>query len=669
MDLPVKDQALKCCKVLDIAGIIWESVEVNANMSELLEKINSPEDLKKLSLSELKELAAELRELVVDVVSAHEGHLAPNLGAVELTLALHYVFDSPRDKLIWDVGHQAYIHKIITGRRDRFHTIRKLGGLSGFLSREESPHDIFGAGHASTSLAAALGIATARDLKGEDFNVIAIIGDGALTGGMALEAFNQIGYFGRRMIIILNDNKMSIAENVGALSKYLLRLKTSPVYNRLRDDLWELMGKLPGDYLPKRARLALHKIKSSLENLVVPTLLFEEMGYRYIGPVDGHNLELLIDTLKSTRDMKGPVLIHAITVKGKGYAPAEKNPEYFHGLGGFDKTSGKPLKKSDIPKYSEVFGKTLVELAERDEKIIGITAAMPLGTGLHHMRSRFPERFFDMGIAEQSAVTFAAGLTIEGYKPFVAIYSTFLQRAFDQIIHDVALQKLPVRFAIDRAGLVGEDGPTHHGAFDLSYLSLIPNMVVMAPKDEDELRDMILTALLYDKGPIAFRYPRGRGVGVNLKEEPQPIEIGKWELLKEGKDLAVLAVGTMVHPSLKAAERVERETGAKIAVINARFVKPLDEDMLTELCESGISRFITIEENALEGGFGTRVLAFLNTHNLLKETKVLNLGLPDRFVTHGKREELLDIVGLSEEKLAEKIKGFLSSPKVTIHAL
>ncbi len=638
-------------------------------MPGLLEKVNSPEDLKKLTIGELKVLAGEIRELIIDVVSSHDGHLAPNLGVVELTLALHYVFDSPKDKLIWDVGHQAYIHKIITGRRNRFRTIRKFGGLSGFPVRSESPHDAFGAGHASTSLAAALGMAAARDLKGEDFHIVAIIGDGALTGGMALEAFNQIGYLGKRVIIILNDNKMSIAENVGALAKYLLQLKTSRVYNRLKDDVWDLLGKLPGSYLPKKARIAVKKIKESLENLIIPTLLFEEMGYRYIGPVDGHNLELLIETLKRTKEMKGPVLVHVITVKGKGYRPAEENPEYFHGLGGFDKESGKPIKKSDIPKYSEVFGKTLVELAEKDDKIVGITAAMPLGTGLHHLKMRFPDRFFDLGIAEQSAVTFAAGLAVEGYKPFVAIYSTFLQRAFDQIIHDVALQKLPVRFAIDRAGLVGEDGPTHHGAFDLSYLTMIPHMVVMAPKDEDELRDMILTALLYEDGPIAFRYPRGRGYGVKMKDEPVPLEIGKAELLKEGQDLAIFAIGTMVYPCLKVAKELEEEMGASIAVVNARFAKPLDEHIILELYEKGIRKFITVEENVLEGGFGTRVLSFLNSKRLHRDVELLRLGLPDRFITHGSRENLLDFVGLSPSKIKEKIKAFLSSPKVTLHAM
>lgn len=626
-------------------------------MERIIDRIKGSEDVKKLNFDELNLLAAEIREFMLDILSKVGGHVAPNLGSVELTLALHYVFDSPRDKLIWDVGHQAYPHKIVTGRKDNFHTIRQYGGISGFLRREESPHDIFGAGHASTSLSAALGIAVARDLKGENFKVVAIIGDGALTGGMAFEALNNIGAQKRDLIVVLNDNEMSIAENIGAFSNYLVKLKTSRIYNRMKEDVWELLGKLPSSTLSYRTRDLIKRVKAALENLAVPTLMFEELGYRYVGPIHGHNIKQLINTFERVKRLKGPVLVHVLTKKGKGYKPAEERLELFHGLGPFHRITGEPIKKPGPTKWSKIYGKTIVELAEKDEKIVAITAAMTLGTGLDLMRERFPERHFDVGIAEQHAVTFAGGLAVEGYKPFATIYSTFLQRAYDQIIHDIALQKLPVRFAIDRAGLVGEDGPTHHGAFDISYLRIVPNMVVMAPKDENEFRDMIYTASIYDKGPIAFRYPRDRVYGLELKDTFDAIPIGSWEILKEGKDIAILAVGTMVYPSLEAAKELVEELGASIKVVNARFVKPMNTAVLFDIVDSGIKKIVTVEENSLIGGFGDAVIEFLT--EIKHHIDVLRLGLPDQFIEHGARKILLQKVGLDKNGIKERTKNFL----------
>ena len=626
-------------------------------MERIIDRIKGSEDIKKLNFDELNLLAAEIREFMLDILSKVGGHVAPNLGSVELTLALHYVFDSPRDKLIWDVGHQAYPHKIVTGRKDNFHTIRQYGGISGFLRREESPHDIFGAGHASTSLSAALGIAVARDLKGENFKVVAIIGDGALTGGMAFEALNNIGAQKRDLIVVLNDNEMSIAENIGAFSNYLVKLKTSRIYNRMKEDVWELLGKLPSSTLSYRTRDLIKRVKAALENLAVPTLMFEELGYRYVGPIHGHNIKQLINTFERVKRLKGPVLVHVLTKKGKGYKPAEERLELFHGLGPFHRITGEPIKKPGPTKWSKIYGKTIVELAEKDEKIVAITAAMTLGTGLDLMRERFPERHFDVGIAEQHAVTFAGGLAVEGYKPFATIYSTFLQRAYDQIIHDIALQKLPVRFAIDRAGLVGEDGPTHHGAFDISYLRIVPNMVVMAPKDENEFRDMIYTASIYDKGPIAFRYPRDRVYGLELKDTFDAIPIGSWEILKEGKDIAILAVGTMVYPSLEAAKELVEELGASIKVVNARIVKPMNTAVLFDIVDSGIKKIVTVEENSLIGGFGDAVIEFLT--EIKHHIDVLRLGLPDQFIEHGARKILLQKVGLDKNGIKERTKNFL----------
>jgi 1-deoxy-D-xylulose-5-phosphate synthase len=623
-----------------------------------LSRIQSPDDLKSLSVPQLSEVAREIRDLIIDVVSRTGGHLAPSLGVVELTLALHYVFDSPKDRIIWDVGHQCYAHKILTGRRDRFPTLRQFDGISGFTKIEESPHDAFGTGHSSTSLSAALGFAISRDLLQRDEKVIAVIGDGAMTAGMAFEGLNQIGHLKKDVITVLNDNEMSIAENVGALSDYLSRMLTSRVYNRLRDDVWELLGGMPTNMLTTRARDLARRIEESLKNFVVPTILFEELGFRYVGPLNGHDLRELVMIFENVKQMRGPILVHVLTRKGMGYESAERNPEYFHGTGPFDRESGSQKKKEGPPSYTQVFGETMLELAERDERVVGITAAMPLGTGLIQMKEKYPDRLFDVGIAEQHAVTFAAGLALRGLKPYVAIYSTFLQRALDQVIHDVALQGIPVRLCLDRGGLVGEDGPTHHGAFDLSYLRLIPRIVIMAPKDEREFRDMMWTQLRYEEGPSAVRYPRGGGAGVPIGGDPNVLPIGRGEVLREGADGIVLAVGSMVYPSLEAVETLESESGLSLTVVNARFVKPLDERLIGRLVDEVSDRIVTVEENAVTGGFGSGVLEFLQASGRTRAS-VKVLGIPDRFVPHGRRDILLDRVGLSARGIASSIGEFL----------
>ncbi len=621
----------------------------------IMEKIDSPADLRRLGMGELSALAGEIRREIIEVVAKNGGHLAPNLGTVELTLALHYSFDTPNDKLIWDVGHQSYTHKLITGRREQFKTLRTYEGISGFPRRSESTYDTFNTGHSSTSISAALGLAAARDLKKDEYKVIAVIGDGALTAGMAFEGLNQAGHLKRDLVVVLNDNEMSISRNVGALSEYLRKIITTPIYNRLKDDVWELLGKLPR-HLSERARDAARRVSEGLKNLVVPTILFEELGFRYIGPLDGHNVEDLIETFGSVKRLRGPMLIHVLTQKGKGYPPAEKDPSQFHGLGSFHIETGTPVESKGPPSYTEIFGRTMIELAEQDEKVIAITAAMPEGTGLTEFAERFPERFFDVGIAEQHAVTFAAGLALSGYRPVAAIYSTFLQRGFDQVIHDVSLGNLPVAFCLDRGGVVGEDGPTHHGAFDLAYLRLVPNMVIMAPKDEGELRDMLKTAVLYEKGPIALRYPRGKGVGVPIDREPRVLDIGRAELLREGEEVVILAIGSMVYPCIEASSRLEGE-GIHPTLINARFVKPLDADLLHEVLKQ--ARFVvTVEENNLPGGFGSGVIEFMGEDGLTG-VKVLRIGLPDGRVEHGSRDILLDRCGLSSEKIAERVLKFL----------
>jgi 1-deoxy-D-xylulose-5-phosphate synthase len=599
-------------------------------------------------------VAEEIRETIISVVSDTGGHLAPSLGVVELTVALHHCFDSPRDKIIWDVGHQAYAHKILTGRREAFGRLRRKGGISGFPKIEESEHDAFGTGHASTSISAALGFACGRDLTGQDYHVLAVIGDGALTGGLAFEGLNQAGHLRKDLIVILNENQMSISRNVGAMSQYLTRLISAPVYRRFEADVYELLGRIPT--FGGRAQALGGRIKESLKSLVVPGILFEELGFRYYGPVDGHDIEQLVQVLRHIKEFKGPQLLHIVTTKGKGYALAERDATKFHGIGSFDKKTGKLEKTSKSPSYTQIFGRTITELGSRNKNVVAITAAMPDGTGLTLFRDTYPDRFFDVGIAEQHAVTFAAGLARTGLKPVVAIYSTFLQRAFDQIIHDVALQRLNVAFAIDRGGVVGEDGPTHHGILDLSYLGQIPNMVVMAPKDENELRHMLATAVAYGDGPVAVRYPRDYGYSVDLDPEPTPLEIGRGEIVVKGTDAALIAIGSMVMPCVKAAG-ILRQEGVGCCVVNARFAKPLDKDLICSVASSS-GPVVTVEENALRGGFGSSVAQMLHENKI--GVPVTILGLPDRFIMHATRQELLGDLGLSEEGIAGTVRAALS---------
>ena len=617
--------------------------------------MNSPKDLRGLTLPELKELSEEIRQFIIRVVSKNGGHLAPNLGVVELTLALHRVYDCPTDKIIFDVGHQAYIHKILTGRKDRFDTIRTYQGLSGFPKLTESPYDAFGVGHSSTSISAADGIAAARDLQGKDFNVAAVIGDGAMTGGMSFEALNHVGDTKRRMVIVLNDNEMSISKNVGAMSRYLYELRTGDTYTKLKGDLenW-LSGLEHGDEVLE----AIDRVKTGVKYLVAPESIFEHMGIKYFGPIDGHDLESLLDVLATARKEKGPVLVHVMTVQGKGYGPAEKSPNKFHGTGPFDIATGAKLPgSSTAPKYTDVFGKTLIELAEKDKSIVAITAAMPDGTGTEAFKERFPDRFFDVGIAEQHAVTFAAGLATQGIKPVAAIYSTFMQRAYDQIVHDVCLQKLPVKLCMDRAGLVGDDGPTHHGVFDYAYLLPLPNMVIMAPKDEDELRHMLKTAMTYQDGPIAMRYPRGNGIGVDCSAPLHTLPIGKAELLSEGRDVSLWAIGSMVPAAVRVADAL-RQKGIDAGVVNMRFAKPLDAELLEQ--EARRTRcLVTLEEGVLKGGVGDAVLETLNAKDLLQTVRVLRIGIPDEFVPHGDRKLLLRDIGMDDETMTARIAAFV----------
>jgi len=619
-------------------------------LSKLLKQINSPRDIRMLTFPQLHDLAKEIREYVIETVAKTGGHLAPNLGVVELTLGLHRVFNSPVDKIVWDVGHQSYIHKIITGRREEFGTLRQFGGISGFSNPQESNHDSFGTGHSSTSVSAALGLAVARDLEGENYSVVAVIGDGAMTGGMAFEALNNAGHLKKDLIVVLNDNEMSIAQNVGAMSGYLTRLRTDPMYSRSKEGVEQLLRKIPiGSTLLRLGE----RVKDSLKHLVVPGMLFEEMGFIYLGPVDGHDLKAVTSVLQRAKSTKGPVLLHVLTKKGKGYRPAENNPDRFHGVGAFDVKSGNVIKESDVPSYTEVFGRTMTKLAQQDQNLVAITAAMPGGTGLGNFARLYPKRFFDVGIAEQHAVTMAAGIASGGYHPVVTIYSTFLQRAFDQILHDVCLQKLPVTFAVDRAGIVGEDGATHHGLFDFPYLRPIPNMMIMAPKDENELQHMLATAVQH-KGPAAVRYPRGAGSGCKLDEGLKIIPIGRAEVLKEGADVALVAVGSMVRLAEETAE-VLASRGIRATVINARFVKPLDEDCIIKYAER-TKRIFTIEEHVLNGGFGSAVLELLSSRGL-KNIKVQCLGIPDSFVEHGSPAILKARYGLSVEQVVRAVAG------------
>ncbi|NOZ61537.1 MAG: 1-deoxy-D-xylulose-5-phosphate synthase [Calditrichaeota bacterium] len=625
-------------------------------MNNLLDKIDSPEDLKKLSIPELANLCREMREFLINSLSRTGGHLAPSLGVVELTLVLHYVFDSPRDKIVWDVGHQAYVHKILTGRRDQFHTIRQFKGISGFPNIFESEYDCFGTGHASTAISAALGMATARDLQLLNNHVVAVVGDGALTGGLALEGLNNAGASGRNLIVILNDNKMSISKNVGALSKYLTTIITAQSYNKLKNEIWEITGRLAS--FGEKLRSAVGRLDESLKSILVPGLLFERLGFRYFGPVDGHNISRLMHVLRAAKRLKGPILIHVMTTKGKGYQLAEENAPKFHGLGAFDKTTGESVKKSALPSYSKVFGETLVDLAQKNDKLVAITAAMSLGTGLVPFAEKHPDRFFDVGIAEGHGVTFAAGLATQGLRPVVAIYSTFLQRGFDSIIHDVALQKLPVIFALDRAGLVGDDGPTHHGVFDLSYLRVIPNMVVMSPKDEAELKNMLYTATKYTKGPIAVRYPRGVGIGVSLDSPYHELPIGKAETLKKGSDALIAAIGPMVYHALEASKKLANK-GISVEVINARFVKPLDEALFKKKFKH-FEHIFTLEDNTVVGGFGSALEELLLSTESYHNVTIHRLGVPDHFVEHGTQNELYQICGMDVDSIAEVIVSKIS---------
>ncbi|MGW8161680.1 MAG: 1-deoxy-D-xylulose-5-phosphate synthase [Desulfobulbales bacterium] len=602
----------------------------------ILQTINSPEDVRKLSIAELNQLAADIRTEIVQTVAKAGGHLAPSLGVVELTLALHHVFNTPADKLIWDVGHQAYAHKLITGRRAQFHTLRQYKGISGFPKRAESPYDTFGTGHSSTSISAGLGITIAKYLKKSQNRVIAVIGDGSMTGGMAFEALNQAGHLNKNLIVVLNDNEMSISPNVGALSSFLSRKMTSKQVVRAKEELKHLLKSFSN--IGENILQVLKKSEESFKGFFTPGMLFEALKFEYIGPIPGHQIEDLIATFQNVRDFShGPVLIHVLTKKGKGYGPAEENPGDYHGLGPFDVATGTPLPAADGPiTYTRCFGDTMVHLAAKEPKVVAITAAMPAGTGLTLFARRFPSRFFDVGIAEQHAVTFAAGLATEGMLPVVAIYSTFMQRAIDQVIHDVCLQNLPVTLALDRAGVVGDDGPTHHGVFDLSYLRPIPNLVIMAPKDENELQHMLYTAI-HHNGPVAVRYPRGKGEGVELSDTLLEIPIGKGEVLCEGTDILLLPIGNRVYPALEAARGLEK-LGISAAVINPRFVKPLDNELILTWAEK-TGRVITVEDNTRMGGFGSAVLELLAAGNLA-HIKVNVLGYGDEFIEHGTQEIL-----------------------------
>lgn len=626
----------------------------SVSMYELLDKIEKPEDVKKLSVSELTKLASELRHFIIDRVSQNGGHLAPNLGTVELTLALYSVFNFPQDKLVWDVGHQAYTHKILTGRKEAFATLRKKGGITGFPNRFESPYDAFGVGHASTSISAALGMAIARDAKGEHNQVIAVIGDGALTGGESFEALNNAGDLGKKLIVILNDNEMSIDANVGAMSEYLSRIRMAPQYARAKRDMGNLLMSIP--HIGGKVYKTASHLKDGVRSALVPGSIFEEMGFHYVGPIDGHNIGLLEEVLQRAKEMEGPILIHIHTIKGKGYIPAEKAPEKFHGVGCFDPSTGKSAPKANkAPSYTSVFSQALIELAKDRPDILAITAAMPSGTGLKAFGKAYPKRFFDVGIAEEHAMTLAAGMAAAGMHPVIALYSTFAQRAYDQLIHDVCLQNLPVTLCLDRAGLVGEDGPTHHGVFDLSYLRQMPNMCVMAPKDEEELRHMLATAIDIE-GPSAVRYPRGCGLGVELTDSFEKLPIGKAEVLQAEGDIAFLAVGTMVEQAKKAAA-ILAEDGIKAAVVNMRFIKPLDRELLRGYAKSK-KLLITAEENMLAGGFGSAVAEFLADEGL--SVPLLRFGLPDRFIEQGTRSELFELCGLQPAEMAEKVRERLT---------
>ncbi|AQV01229.1 MULTISPECIES: 1-deoxy-D-xylulose-5-phosphate synthase [Desulfococcus] len=616
----------------------------------VLETINSPADLKQLKISELSTLAEEIRKVIVDVVSRNGGHLASSLGAVELTIALHYVFETPRDKIVWDVGHQSYAHKLLTGRRENFQTLRQYQGISGFSKRSESPHDAFTTGHSSTSISAGLGMACAKRLKKDPAKVISVIGDGSMTAGLAYEGLNQAGglHKDENMIVVLNDNDMSISRNVGALSSFLSRTFSARYLQGFRKEFGEFLRSVPkiGDDIYQLAK----RSEESFKTFVTPGMLFEAFNFDYFGPINGHRLSHLIDILNNIKLLNEPVLLHVTTRKGKGYGPAEKNPVYFHGVGCFEIKTGNCISKGHtIPTYTQVFGDTMVTLGEKDDKIVAVTAAMPEGTGLAAFAKAFPDRFFDVGIAEQHGVTFAAGMAVEGYRPVVAIYSTFLQRAYDQILHDVCLESLPVVFAVDRGGIVGEDGATHHGLFDLSFLRSLPNMVLMAPRDENELRRMLVTALSHN-GPIALRYPRGSGAGAVLEDPIRPLPIGAAELIEEGGDVVLLAIGRPVLDALAARRRLAAE-GIDAAVVNARFVKPVDMALIGALVQN-VQRIVTVEENIRQGGFGSAVLEGLNDAGI-SGFRMVRVGIGDQFVEHGSQKILRKKHGVDADGIVE----------------
>lgn len=625
--------------------------------TKILSGIRRPDDVRKLSLEQLGELGQELRDTIIGQVSAHGGHLAPSLGVIELTLALFKAFNIGEDKLVWDVGHQAYAHKLLTGRVDEFHTLRQKDGLSGFPRMAENEYDHFGVGHSSTSISAALGMAMARDLDGKDNEVIAVIGDGSLTAGLAFEGLNQAGDLGRKMVVVLNDNEMSISKNVGALSQFLSRKMTNPFLQRLKSDVEGLLGNIPkiGDDLAGYAK----RYGDSVKSFFTPGILFEAFHFTYVGPLDGHNTALMVKVFEEIKNLDKPVLVHVMTKKGKGYEPAESDPTHFHGVGEFIPETGLARKYSGsgLPSYTSIFGNTLCNLAAKDEKILAITAAMPEGTGTECFRKNFPERFVDVGICEQHAVTFAAGLATQGFKPAVAIYSTFLQRAYDQVVHDVCLQNLNVNFFLDRGGLVGEDGATHHGVFDFSYLRHVPNLVCMAPKDEAELAQMMSTAFAHE-GPCAIRYPRGTGVGAKVSKSPRKIAVGKGEMVRKGKDACVVTIGSRVYPAMEACMELEGETGLEVAVFNTRFLKPLPKKQLLEIA-SEFDTILCVEENALAGGFGSAVLELLNEAGVMQGKTVKCLGIPDEFIEHGTQRELRSMIGIDSGGIKKTLRKML----------
>ncbi len=623
----------------------------------VLSQVNYPGDIRNFDIQKLKALCSDIREYLIDTISEVGGHFGGGLGTVELTVALHKVFNTPNDLIVWDTGHQGYPHKVLTGRREALKTIRQLHGISGFLKRTESEYDAFGAGHASTSISAALGMAVARDVLKQTKKVVAVIGDGAMTGGMAYEAMNNSGVRKSDLIVVFNDNRMSIAPNVWQVSNYFTEMIAHPDYNKFKGQIWDLTGKL--DQFGDRLRKIAGRLESGIKSIITPGMLFEALGFRYFGPLNGHNLHQLIKIFEYVKDFKGPILVHTITQKGKGYKPAEGHVQRLHASTPFDKLTGKAVKKSTQASYTSIFGNALVEIVKQDPAVVGITGAMPDGTGLDILQKECPDNYFDVGIAEEHAVTFAAGMATQGITPVAAIYSTFLQRAFDQVIHDVAIQNLHVVFVMDRAGLVGADGPTHHGAFDLSYLRLIPNMTILAPKDESELRDMLYTAI-YHSGPVALRYPRGSAAGVALKPYFSKIPIGKGEVLRAGEDAAFLAVGSMVGYSVKAAE-ILAEQGISCEVINMRFIKPLDNVMLDNIA-ARFSKIITLEENTLMGGFGSGILEYFAEKNYKND--ILRVGLPDNFIEHGTQEELHSLLGIDPNGIAEKVKVFCKDKSI-----